>query len=87
MSDIPVITKEQIEEAIRDAVLKKFARPANTHTIAELSKILRVSDDAAKRRGEQLVELGLADLTKVKVIDKRGNLIDVTAYTLKLPPT
>ena len=83
---IPEITKEEIDEAIRDAVLKKFARKPYTYTIAELSKKLGVSDDAAKRKGEQMVELGLADATKAKVIDKRGNLIDVTAFILKLPP-
>lgn len=83
---IPEITKEEIDEAIRDAVLKKFARKPYTYTISELSKKLGVSDDAAKRKGEQMVELGLADATKAKVIDKRGNLIDVTAFILKIPP-
>ena len=81
----PRLTKEQIFEAIETEQLAGFNRPPNTYTTVELGKLLEMSAESAKKRGDLMVELGLAEATKVKTIDKRKNLIDVPAYILKIP--
>lgn len=83
--EAPKLTKEQIFEAIQTAQLASFSRPANTYTAVELGELLEMSPESAKKRGELMVKLGIAEPTKVKVVDKRNNLIDVPAFTLKIP--
>lgn len=82
---IPTITKEQILQAIKEAQDAREQRPPHTYTARELGDILGMSPDSARRRGDQMVELGIAEKTEVIAVNARQSRTKTAAYRLLFP--